>query len=140
MAKAQDFEAATKVLNRAKEYLDDGEGKKARTQIRSAKRKFDTILKDVTKIADAPAFMAIGFIWMLFHVILLLGVAKLIKAPFFFVAVGSKANIGGAASAPVVAAAFHPALAPVGVLLAVLGYALGTYGAILCAQMMAAVG
>jgi uncharacterized membrane protein len=95
---------------------------------------------DVTKIADAPAFMAIGFIWMLFHVILLLGVAKLIKAPFFFVAVGSKANIGGAASAPVVAAAFHPALAPVGVLLAVLGYALGTYGAILCAQMMAAVG
>ncbi len=95
---------------------------------------------DVTKIADAPAFMAIGFIWMLFHVILLLGVAKIIKAPFFFVAVGSKANIGGAASAPVVAAAFHPALAPVGVLLAVLGYALGTYGAILCAQMMAAVG
>lgn len=95
---------------------------------------------DVTKIADAPAFMAIGFIWMLFHVILLLSVAKLIKAPFFFVAVGSKANIGGAASAPVVAAAFHPALAPVGVLLAVLGYALGTYGAILCAQMMAAVG
>ncbi|MCD1589800.1 DUF819 family protein [Qipengyuania citrea] len=95
---------------------------------------------DVTKIADAPAFMAIGFIWMLFHVILLLSVAKIIKAPFFFVAVGSKANIGGAASAPVVAAAFHPALAPVGVLLAVLGYALGTYGAILCAQMMAAVG
>ena len=84
--------------------------------------------------------MAIGFIWMLFHVILLLSVAKLIKAPFFFVAVGSKANIGGAASAPVVAAAFHPALAPVGVLLAVLGYALGTYGAILCAQMMAGIG
>ena len=55
---------------------------------------------DVTKIADAPAFMAIGFIWMLFHVILLLSVAKIIKAPFFFVAVGSKANIGGAASAP----------------------------------------
>jgi uncharacterized membrane protein len=95
---------------------------------------------DVTKITDAPAFMAIGFIWMLFHVILLLSVAKIIKAPFFFVAVGSKANIGGAASAPVVAAAFHPALAPVGVLLAVLGYALGTYGAILCAQMMAGVG
>ena len=73
-------------------------------------------------------------------VILLLVVAKIIKAPFFFVAVGSKANVGGAASAPVIAAAFHPALAPVGVLLAVLGYALGTYGAILCAQMMAGVG
>ena len=95
---------------------------------------------DVTQLGEAPSFFAVGLIWMLVHVILLLVVAKLIKAPFFFVAVGSKANVGGAASAPVVAAAFHPALAPVGVLLAVLGYALGTYGAILCAQMMAAVG
>lgn len=94
---------------------------------------------DVTKIMDAPAFMAIGAIWMLFHIALLLAVAKIIRAPFFFVAVGSKANVGGAASAPVIAAAFHPALAPVGVLLAVLGYALGTYGAILCAQMMAGI-
>ena len=49
---AADYEAAEKVLNRAKDYLDDGEGKKARTQVRSAKRKFDTILKDVTKIAE----------------------------------------------------------------------------------------
>ncbi|MEO2019832.1 MAG: DUF819 family protein, partial [Fuerstiella sp.] len=63
-------------------------------------------------------------------------VGKLIRSPYFFLAVGSKANIGGAASAPVVAAAFHPSLAPVGVLLAVLGYALGTYGAWLCGVMM----
>ena len=84
---------------------------------------------------------AIGIIWMLTHVILLLVVAKWIKAPFFFVAVGSQANIGGAASAPVVASAFSPSLAPVGVLLAVLGYALGTYGGILTAYLMkAAVG
>ena len=65
-------------------------------------------------------------------------VAKIIRAPYFFLAVGSKANIGGAASAPVVAAAFHPALAPVGVLLAVLGYALGTYGAYICGLLMQA--
>jgi len=92
---------------------------------------------DITKLGDAPSFMVIGLIWMTFHSVLLLGVARMIRAPFFFVAVGSKANVGGAASAPVVASAFHPALAPVGVLLAVLGYALGTYGAILCAEMMA---
>ncbi|MEP2234908.1 MAG: DUF819 family protein [Alteripontixanthobacter sp.] len=92
---------------------------------------------DITKLGDAPSFMVIGLIWMTFHSVLLLGVARIIRAPFFFVAVGSKANVGGAASAPVVASAFHPALAPVGVLLAVLGYALGTYGAILCAEMMA---
>ena len=63
-------------------------------------------------------------------------VAKLIRAPFFFVAVGSQANIGGAASAPIVASAFSPSLAPVGVLMAVLGYALGTYAAIVCAFLM----
>ena len=78
----------------------------------------------------------IGIVWMGIHVILLILVAKIIKAPFFFVAVGSQANVGGAASAPIVASAFSPALAPVGVLMAVLGYALGTYGAIICATLM----
>ena len=91
---------------------------------------------NIFQIADAPGLFLVGLIWMLFHTALLIFVAKLIRAPFFFVAVGSKANVGGAASAPVVAAAFHPSLAPVGVLLAVLGYALGTYGAILCAELM----
>jgi uncharacterized membrane protein len=76
---------------------------------------------------------------MLVHVLLLVIVAKWIRAPYFFLAVGSKANIGGAASAPVVAAAFHPSLAPVGVLLAVFGYALGTYGAYICGLMMQAI-
>ena len=79
---------------------------------------------------------AIGVIWMLVHITVLLLVAKLIKAPFFYVAVGSQANVGGAASAPVVASVFSPALAPVGAIMAVLGYALGTYGAVLCAEMM----
>ena len=91
---------------------------------------------DVFRIADAPLLFLVGIVWMLIHVCLLLMVAKLIRAPFFFVAVGSQASVGGAASAPVVAGAFHPALAPVGVLLAVLGYAVGTYGAIVCAELM----
>jgi uncharacterized membrane protein len=82
---------------------------------------------------------AVGIVWMLIHVIILLSVAKMIRAPFFFVAVGSQANVGGAASAPIVASAFSPALAPVGVLMAVLGYALGTYGALICAYLMQAV-
>lgn len=94
---------------------------------------------DITKIFDNIGLFAVGGIWMLIHVILLVVVAMLIKAPYFFLAVGSKANIGGAASAPVVAAAFHPSLAPVGVLLAVLGYALGTYAAWMCGLIMQAV-
>ena len=83
-----------------------------------------------------PVLFGIGLTWILFHALVILGVARLIKAPMFFLAVGSQANIGGAASAPVVAAAFHPSLAPVGVLLAVLGYALGTYGGWVCGQLM----
>ncbi|MBL3655965.1 DUF819 family protein [Fulvivirga sediminis] len=91
---------------------------------------------DVTAIFDNLGFFIVGFIWMAIHITILIITAKLIKAPFFYLAVGSTANVGGAASAPVVAAAFHPSLATVGVLLAVMGYALGTYGALLCAYLM----
>lgn len=91
---------------------------------------------NVREVFDNIGLFAIGVVWMLVHVTVMLVVAKIIRAPFFFVAVGSQANIGGAASAPVVASAFSPALAPVGVLLAVLGYALGTYGALICAFLM----
>ncbi len=91
---------------------------------------------DVMSIFSNPGLFLIGVIWILFHLVLLMIVAKLIKAPFFFAAVGSQANVGGAASAPVVASAFHPSLAPVGVLLAVLGYAVGTYAAYACGLLM----
>jgi len=78
----------------------------------------------------------IGAIWMCFHALLLIIVGKIIKAPLFYLAVGSQANVGGAASAPIVAGLFHPSLSSVGVLLAVLGYVLGTYGAWICGQLM----
>ena len=91
---------------------------------------------DLSKVVDNPGLIVIGIVWMLIHVILLFAVAKLIRAPYFFLAVGSQANVGGAASAPIVAAAFHPSLATVGVLLAVFGYVVGTYGAILTAELM----
>lgn len=87
-------------------------------------------------VFDNPGLFVIGLIWISVHVILLFIVAILIKAPYFFVAVGSQANVGGAASAPVVASAFHPSLAAVGVLLAVLGYAVGTYAAYICGIIM----
>jgi uncharacterized membrane protein len=91
---------------------------------------------DITAVLSNPGLFAVGMIWIGFHAALLLIVGKLIKAPLFYLAVGSQANVGGAASAPVVASAFHPSLAPVGVLLAVLGYAVGTYGAWLCGQIL----
>lgn len=91
---------------------------------------------NILAIFDNSGLFLVGGIWIAFHVVILIVVAKLIKAPFFFLAVGSQANIGGAASAPIVASVFHPSLAPVGVLLAVVGYAVGTYGAWLCGMIM----
>jgi uncharacterized membrane protein len=81
----------------------------------------------------------VGLIWMMVHIVIIIAMARIVKAPFFFLAVGSQACIGGPASAPIVASAFDPALAPIGVILAVFGYAIGTYGAILCAQLMSLV-
>ncbi len=91
---------------------------------------------DLGSVFKNMGLFAVGIVWMLTHVVVLITMARLIKAPFFFMAVGSQANVGGAASAPIVASAFDTALAPVGVLLAVLGYALGTYGALICAFLM----
>ncbi|MCE6992577.1 DUF819 domain-containing protein [Dyadobacter sp. CY323] len=91
---------------------------------------------DLGAVAENPGLFAIGLIWISIHGIILVLVCKWLKIPFFFLAVGSQANVGGSASASVVAAAFHPSLAPVGVLLAILGYAIGTYGGYLTALLM----
>jgi uncharacterized membrane protein len=91
---------------------------------------------DFVKLLDAPALAAVGAVWMAVHAGTIMLVRHLLRAPIFFAAVGSQANVGGAASSSVVAAAFHPALAPVGVMLAVAGYVLGTYGGLLCAALL----
>jgi uncharacterized membrane protein len=94
---------------------------------------------NIMAIFKNPGLLVVGLIWMSIHALILIIVAKLTKTPFFFLAVGSMANVGGPASAPVVASAFHPSLAPVGVLLAVFGYVIGTYGAYISGLMMQAV-
>ena len=91
---------------------------------------------DLNQALENPGLMVVGLVWMTIHAGLLIIVAKIIKAPYFFLAVGSQANVGGAASAPIVAQAFHPSLATVGVLLAVFGYAIGTIAAIACTILM----
>jgi uncharacterized membrane protein len=94
---------------------------------------------DITKIFENELLILVGLVWMAVHVGLMVLVAKLIKAPYFFLAVGSQANVGGAASAPIVAGAFHSSLTTVGVIMAVFGYFLGTVGAIACAEWMSIV-
>jgi len=88
------------------------------------------------RVVEAPALIVVGAVWMAIHATAILLVRRFTRAPIFFAAVGSQANVGGAASAPIVAAAFHPSLATVGVLLGVFGYVLGTYAALVCAQLL----
>jgi len=94
---------------------------------------------DLKKVLEVPLYLAVGVLWISIHIAVLILVAKLIRAPLFFVATGSMANIGGPVSAPVVASVFHPALAPVGVLMGVTGYIIGIYGSLLCAWLLSLV-
>ena len=91
---------------------------------------------DLKAVLDTPIFLLAGVLWLAIHAAILLIVARIVRAPLFFVATGSMANVGGAASAPVVAGVYHPAMAPVGLLMAVSGYVLGIYAALLCAWLL----
>jgi len=93
---------------------------------------------NLMEVLSAPAFFFAGVLVIAIHVAVMLAVAHLIKAPFFFVATGSVANIGGAGTAPIVASVYHPAMAPVGLLMAVVGYILGIYGGLGAAWMLGA--
>jgi uncharacterized membrane protein len=95
---------------------------------------------DLKAVLAAPAYLGAGVVWLSIHVGILLIAARIVRAPLFFVATGSMANIGGAASAPVVAGVYHPAMAPVGLLMAVVGYVMGIYGALGAAWLLALVG
>ena len=95
---------------------------------------------DLGAVQEAPLLLLTGVVWLAVHIGLLFLAAKLLKAPLFFVATGSMANVGGAASAPIVASVYHPAMAPVGLLMAVAGYVLGIYAALGCAWMLGALG
>ncbi len=95
---------------------------------------------DLRAVLDAPVYLLAGAVWIAIHLGILLIAARIVRAPFFFVATGSMANIGGAASAPVVAGVYHRAMAPIGLLMAVAGYIFGIYGALLCAWLLGQVG
>jgi uncharacterized membrane protein len=95
---------------------------------------------NLAAVLEAPIYLAAGVVWISIHIALLMLAAKLFRAPLFFVATGSMANIGGAASAPVVAGVYLPSMAPVGLLMGVSGYILGIYAALFCAYLLSLIG
>lgn len=91
---------------------------------------------DIISVVNNGGLLLVGLIWLCFHVLAMIIVARIIRAPYFFFAVSGEANLGGAVQASLIASAFHTSLAPVGVLLAVLGYVLGNYGGYICGLLM----
>jgi uncharacterized membrane protein len=90
---------------------------------------------DLVSLAAAPVMVLAGLVWVVIHGLFLLAAGRLLRAPLALLATASQANIGGTASAPVVAEVYQPGLAPVGLLLAVLGNIVGTYLGLCCAAL-----
>jgi uncharacterized membrane protein len=90
----------------------------------------------LSHLFSTPLLLFTGFIWISIHGLVIFVVGKWIKAPYHYMAIASQANVGGIASTSVIATAISPILAPLGVILALLGYAIGTYGGYLSAILM----
>ncbi len=90
---------------------------------------------DLTAVTEVPVFFLVGLVWVIVHIVFISVGTRLLRAPLFLLATGSMANMGGTASAPVVAAAYQPSMAPFGLLLAVFGAFLGTPLGLIVAQI-----
>ena len=90
----------------------------------------------LTELGDAPSWILTGFIVLAIHAALMLVLCRLLKLDLFTAGVASLANIGGTASAPVLAGSYAGSLVPVGILMALMGYVVGTPLATLCANIM----
>ena len=95
---------------------------------------------DISAMGNAPAWLAAGFLILLIHVAVMIVLAKVIKLDIFTCAVASLANIGGTATAPVLAGAYSSALVPVGILMALLGNIIGTPGGACMGHLMSMIG
>ncbi|MFB3925760.1 MAG: DUF819 domain-containing protein [Syntrophales bacterium] len=95
---------------------------------------------NIFQLTSMPVLIMAGLTWLSIHAAILVAVSRLIRAPMFFVAVSSQANVGGPVSAPVVAEIYQPGFASVGVLMAVVGNITGTFLGIFCAQLCRLVG
>jgi len=90
---------------------------------------------NLTAILNAPIFLLVGIVWIIIHAVILYTIGRLIKAPMFLIATSSQANIGGVVSAPIIASVYQPSLAPVGLLLGILGNISGTFLALVTSQL-----
>jgi len=89
-----------------------------------------------SELTQAPLYIFAGFVIIIIHVMIMIVFAKLFKLDLFSLGVASLANIGGVASAPILASAYSKALIPIGVLMAMMGYILGTLGGLMVGKVL----
>ena len=95
---------------------------------------------NITQIGDLPYYIAVGILWIFIHAIILFFGGRLLKAPMFLIATSSQANIGGVVSAPIIATVYKKSLAPVGLLMGVIGNIIGIYAGLFTAWLLSLVG
>lgn len=95
---------------------------------------------DLSAIGNAPAWLLCGLVILAIHIIIMIAIAKLFRMDLFTCCVASLANVGGTATAPVLAGAYSNYLVPVGIIMALLGYVVGTGGGLFVARLMSLVG
>ncbi len=93
-----------------------------------------------TELTEAPLYILAGFVIILIHMCIMIVFAKLFKLDLFSLGVASLANIGGVASAPILASAYSKALIPIGVLMAMMGYIVGTFGGLMVGKVLEMIG
>lgn len=91
---------------------------------------------NLRSIASTPVYLIAGAAWLVIHVVFTLVATRMVRAPLFYAAVGSQANIGGSISCPIAAEAYQEHMAPAGLLMALLGTLIGTYAGMICGFMM----
>ena len=91
---------------------------------------------NLTSIIYAPVFLLVGICWIIVHAAILFMGGRLLKVPMFLIATSSQANIGGVVSAPIIATVYQKSLAPVGLLMGVLGNIIGIYFGLLTAWIL----
>ncbi len=89
-----------------------------------------------TELTQAPLYIFAGFVIIAIHALIMVLFAKLFKLDLFSLGVASLANIGGVASAPILASAYSKALIPIGVLMAMMGYIVGTFGGLMVGKVL----
>ena len=95
---------------------------------------------NIMQVTDLPIYIIVGIVWIMFHALILFLGGRMLRAPMFLIATSSQANIGGVVSAPIVATVYKKSLAPVGLLMGVMGNVIGIYAGLLTAWILSIIG